>query len=76
MTFAEHCVENLQRHPLRPIARLRAKMILNDADFAAAIEAKVRREMELPAGDIDWSQIDWVEVAKLVLMILAAFGVL
>jgi hypothetical protein len=49
---------------------------LSDADFAAAIEAKVRREMDLPAGAIDWSEIDWVEVAKLVLMILAAFGVL
>lgn len=76
MTFSQLCLEQLQRHPLRPIGRFRAKLILSDADFAAAIEAKVRREMDLPAGEIDWSQIDWVEVAKLVLMILAAFGVL
>ena len=76
MTFAECCLTHLQGQRLRPLGRLRAKMILADADFAAAIEAKVRREMELPAGEIDWSQIDWVEVVKLVLTILAMFGVL
>lgn len=76
MTFKEHCLEQVKFQPLRPLARLRVKMILNDPDFAAAIEAKVRREMDLPVGEIDWSQIDWVEVMKLVLMILAAFGVL
>ena len=76
MTFSECCLLHTKSHPLRPLARLRLKMILNDADFAAALEAKVRREMDLPAGKIDWSQIDWVEVAKLVLTILAMFGVL
>ena len=76
MTFSECCLSHLKEHPLRPLARLRLKMILQDADFAAALESKVRREMELPAGAIDWSEIDWVEVTKLVLMILAMFGVL
>ena len=76
MTFAECCLTHLQGQRLRPRGRLRAKMILADADFAAAIEAKVRREMQFPVGDIDWSEIDWVEVMKMVLMILAVFGVL
>ena len=76
MTFSECCLARLKDQPLRPLARLRVNMILNDVDFAAALEAKVRRVMDLPAGEIDWSQIDWVEVAKLVLTILAMFGVL
>jgi len=44
MTFSECCLSHLKGHPLRPLARLRLKMILQDADFAAALESKVGRK--------------------------------
>jgi len=40
-----------------------------------ALEGELAEQKGL-TGKIDWSQIDWAEVAKIVLMILAAFGVL
>jgi len=75
MTFSDCCIERIGSQPLRPLQRIRAKHILRDPDFAAAFEAKVRRELELPAGDIDWSQIDWEQVLQIVLLILKMFGV-
>jgi hypothetical protein len=75
MTFAEACIERIASQPLRPLQRIRAKAVLRDPDLAAAFEAKVRREMELPAGAIDWSQIDWEQVIQIVILILKLFGV-
>jgi hypothetical protein len=75
MTFAEACIERIGSQPLRPLQRIRAKAILRDPDLSAGFEAKVRREMELPAGAIDWSQIDWEQVMQIVILILKLFGV-
>jgi Tfp pilus assembly protein PilO len=45
-----------------------------DPDFAASFEEELATLMNVKS--IDWSQIDWEQVVKIVLMILAAFGVL
>ena len=54
-----------------------ARRILRLPGFAPHLESMVREKMGLNANEaIDWSKVDWAELAKIVLMILAAFGVL
>jgi hypothetical protein len=53
-----------------------ARRCRRDADFAAAFEEEVTNQLVTHQAKIDWSQIDWEQVVKIVMMILAAFGVL
>jgi hypothetical protein len=78
MTFAEVVAANIGKHDIKERIALRwlARRCRRDADFSAAFEEEVAERMGVHISAIDWSQIDWMEVAKIVLMLLAAFGVL
>jgi hypothetical protein len=77
MTFSDWLESNLKQAPsLRDRLRMRyvAARCRIDPAMAVALEAEFAAQHGM-TGKIDWSQIDWAEVAKIVLMILAAFGV-
>ena len=76
MTLAQIIDANIGRHNLRERVALRWLKLRcrRDADFAAAFEEELADKLGVSA--IDWSQIDWEQVVKIVLMILAAVGVL
>jgi hypothetical protein len=78
MTFVDFVAANSTGHNLRERIALRwlVRRCRRDADFAAAFEEEVTNQLATHEAAIDWSKIDWAEVAKIVLMILAAFGVL
>lgn len=78
MTFVDFVQANSAGHNLKERIALRwlVRRCRRDADFAAAFEEEVANQLVTHQGKIDWSKIDWAEVAKIVLMILAAFGVL
>ena len=78
MTLADFLDKNIkQATTLRDRLRMRyaAHRCRIDPSFAVALEGELAEQKGL-TGKIDWSQIDWAEVAKIVLMILAVFGVL
>jgi hypothetical protein len=78
MTFSDWLEANLRNAPtIRDRLRMRyaAARCRIDPAFAIALETELADQHGL-TGKIDWSQIDWAQVAKIVLMILAAFGVL
>jgi hypothetical protein len=76
MTLIDAIDQNIARHTIRDRVALRwLKMrCRRDPDFAASFEEELATLMNVKS--IDWSQIDWEQVVKIVLMILAAFGVL
>ena len=76
MTMLQALDANLEKHDMGERVRLRwlRRRCRRDPDFAAAFEEELASKLGVTA--IDWSQIDWAEVVKIVLMILAAFGVL
>jgi hypothetical protein len=78
MTFADVVLANIPKHDMKERIALRwlVRRCRRDADFSAAFEEEVSNHLKTHLSAIDWSQIDWAEVAKIVLMILAAFGVL
>jgi len=55
--------------------RLLLRSIMRHPRFAEAIEREVCDSLDLEYGKVDWSTVDWMEVLKIVLMILASFGV-
>jgi hypothetical protein len=76
MTMLQAIDANLEKQEMGDRVRLRwlRRRCRRDADFAAAFEEELADKLGVSA--IDWSQIDWEQVVKIVLMILAAFGVL
>lgn len=78
MTFIELVEANAPKQSIRERVALRwlLRRCRRDADFAAAFEEEVANHLVTHQAKIDWSQIDWEQVIKIVLMILAAFGVL
>ena len=75
MTFADWLELNVRNAPtLRYRIRMRyvAERCRIDPAAASALEAEFASQHGL-SGKIDWSQIDWAEVAKIILMIIAAF---
>jgi pantothenate kinase len=78
VTFLELVEANAPKQSIRERVALRwlARRCRRDADFAAAFEEEVTNQLVTHQAKIDWSQIDWEQVVKIVMMILAAFGVL
>ncbi len=76
MTMLQAIDANLEKQEMGDRVRLRwlRRRCRRDPDFAAAFEEELADKLGVSA--IDWSQIDWEQVVKIVLMILAAFGVL
>jgi pantothenate kinase len=78
VTFIELVEANAPKQSIRERVALRwlLRRCRRDADFAAAFEEEVTNQLVTHQAKIDWSQIDWEQVVKIVMMILAAFGVL
>ena len=78
MTFADLIEANAAKHSIKERIALRwlVRRCRRDADFAAAFEEETWNHLATHRAKIDWSQVDWEQVVKIVLMILAAFGVL
>jgi hypothetical protein len=78
VTFLELVEANTPKQSIRERVALRwlARRCRRDPDFAAAFEEEVTNYLVTHQAKIDWSQIDWEQVVKIVMMILAAFGVL
>ena len=75
MTFSDWLDSNLKNAP-NLSARLRMRYVAircrKDQAAAEALEAEFSEQHGL-TGKIDWSQIDWAEVVRIVLAIIAAF---
>jgi hypothetical protein len=64
---------NLEKHDMGERVRLRwlRRRCRRDPDFAAAFEEELASKLGVSA--IDWSQIDWEKVIKIIIIIIEAW---
>jgi hypothetical protein len=73
MTMLQALDANLEKHDMGERVRLRwlRRRCRRDPDFAAAFEEELASKLGVSA--IDWSQIDWEKVIKIIIIIIEAW---